>query len=204
MAQSSAAPESVFDVGTLADQCDRVKRNTKAVVLGTAIFLVGFGLFFVVVDLEALATGSLTTLRFATLLLVLAIVGLCLSPIPGGLARTRKTARRIRVDGSGLELIDRSGETLRVKWTDPELSFELADFDRLPDPNSPTKPRCFIRVNRREDTLSREAFDRLLGEARTHGLTVSSSRGSRWLYSAALVPAVYRVRASKASISHET
>ncbi len=197
--QSSAAPESVFDVGTLADQSDSVKRNKKGVLLGLAAFLVAIGLFFVTLDLPALESGTLSTLRFITLLIILSGVAACLSPIPLGLALTRKTARRVRIDDSGLELDGLAGKTLRVAWGDPELAFELYDFDRLPEPNSQTKPRYFIRINRRESTLSRPAFDRLLEVARLRGLSVSKSRGSRWVYSAALVPAVYRVRAPKPS-----
>ncbi len=196
--QSSAAPESVFDVGALADACDRQKRNKRGVLLAGAVFMIGFGLFFVLVDLKALVSGTLSTLRFITLLIVLAIVGSCLSVIPGGVAFTRKSARRVRIDDSGLELIGLAGKTLRVAWTDPKLAFELYDFDRLPEPYSMTKPRCFIRIHRRDSPLSRPALDRLLVVARLHGLSISSTRGSRWIYSAALVPTVYRVRVSPA------
>ncbi len=198
MAQHLATSETDFDFGTLADECDRVKRNKRVVLLGGAVFMIGVGLFFVIVDLGALATGSLSTLRLLTLLIVLAIVGSCLSVVPGGVAFTRKSARRIRIDDLGLELNDLAGKIQRVAWADPELSFELHDFYQLPDPDSQTKPRCFIRINWRDSPLSRPAFDRLLEVARLHGLSIDRSRGSRWIYSVALVPTVYRVRASPA------
>lgn len=184
-----------FDVRILNEQSNKTKRSKRRTLVAGAIFVVAFGLFFLVTDLGLIANGTLSTLRFVTLLIVLAIVGLILSAIVPGIAMTRSGANLVRLDDSGLELELSPGKNLRIAWSNPALSLELLDFSRVPAEKELTGIRYVIRLGRNETALSREAFDGVLGQARQHGLTVRSSRGSLWIYPAAIAPTVYRVSA---------
>jgi hypothetical protein len=187
-------PEAIeFDVRSLNEQSTRAKKGKRRALVGGTVFVIAFGLFFFAIDLNAILSGTFSLLRFVTLLIVLAIVGLSLSAIIPGIALTRGGADRVRIDGAGFELYLSSGRILRASWDDPKFSMELLDFSRIPQTNALTDVRHVLRVHRNETALSSEAFDEVLSGSRRHGLEVRSSRASLWVYPSAVAPMVYRV-----------
>lgn len=189
-------PESLeFDVRTLQEQSNRAKKGKRRVLVGGAVFVIAFGMFFLATDFDSITSGTLSALKFATLLIVLTFVGLSLSAIVPGLLLTQDGAGRIRIDDNGLELDFSSDMILQVRWDDPKLSMELLDFSRIPQKNVLTDIRYVIRVRRNETPLSSAAFYEVLSRARRHGLAIRTFRGSLWIYPAAVAPTVYRVSA---------
>jgi hypothetical protein len=132
MAQPPEEGAPDFDVRALSKESESAKRGTLKVLLAGTAFTVGFGLFFILVWLGPILSGTLTTLRAVGLLVVLGIVGLVLSAIVPGIALTRRGADRIRVDSTGLEFYYASRETRRMSWSATKLTLELLDFSRIP------------------------------------------------------------------------
>ena len=182
-----------FDVGTLNEQSNRAKKAKLKVLVGGAVFIVAFGLFFLATDWTSAIGGTLSTVRLATLLIVFIIVGLVLSAIIPGIALPRGGANHVRIDDAGVEFNTLSGRDMQITWSDPRLSMKLLDFSQIPHRSELTGIRHVIRIGRVETPLSPEAFDELLKRAKRHGLAIRSSRASRWIYPSAVAPIVYRV-----------
>ena len=182
-----------FDVQTLNEQSSRAKKAKLKVLAGGAVFIIAFGLFFLAIDWSSATSGTLSAVRLATLLIVFVIVGLVLSAIIPGIALTRRGASRVRIDNTCVELDIFPRRGVRVTWDDPRLSLELLDFSQVPQRSVLTGIRHVIRIGRIETALSPEAFSELLAQAKRHGLAITSSRASRWIYPAAVAPTVYRV-----------
>ncbi len=188
-----------FDLRTLREQSDGPRRRKRWMLIVAIALSLAWALIFVGLDAHGLATASLPSIRFLTLLVVLGFASLFVATAALGLPRTRHGADIVRVNDSGLEIIFPSGRPISIGWEEPRISFELYDFSSAPRSSVLVDSPYFLRTKGTESVLSGEVYQQIFARAQQHDLIVKSTRGSRWIYPAAVAPVVHYVRSGSPS-----
>jgi hypothetical protein len=183
-----------YDLRALNRQANQLKRRKRWALIGAILFSVSLVLVFVAVDAKALANGAPSILQLVTLLIVLGLAGLLLSALLPGLPLTRPGMEFVRLDAAGLTLAFPYGKSIFLGWADSNLSFELYDASSAPAASLMVGTPYFLRTHGTESALSTGAYEQIYSRARAHGLKIRTTRGSRWVYPAAVAPIIHYVR----------
>ena len=203
MNDSVPTPEraEIFDLRALNKESEGPKRTKRRWLIGVIAMAVLWALVFVAVDLEALTAGTISALRVATLLIVLAFAGLLLATVLPALPLTQSGADFLRLDGEAIDMSFPQRRPIRLSWVDRRLSMELFDASSTPRTSMLVSSPYFLRTLGTESTLTPEAYARILVQAQNRDLVLRTVRGSRWIYPARVAPIIHHIGAKSGHTS---
>lgn len=192
--RSGPVAVSEFDLRELNIKMAAAQRTKRAVAVGLELFLVALGLVAFSLYGGQLISGTISLLRLVTLIIVLSIVVSCTMVIVPGIIRTLRHADWAKISSEGLELRLSPSRLIYVRWGDPKLAIDLFDSSQTPSSAFVVEIRHTMRTALSDSALTPQAFDSILSEAQNRGLQVTRTRGSRWIYPAAVAPTMYLIR----------
>jgi hypothetical protein len=191
------SPSVAFDLSNASAQFYRRWAQYYVVVVGVLMILLSLP-YTVPISLHILSGRQLTQ---ATLMVYLAIVGVAypLAAFVLLMAIVRGAPRPVRMilANDTIWLDSASGRRSRIDWADRRIRLNLLDQSGYAI-RTGADPSFGYRIGGVlgfRAILTHEAFDALLTEARSRGLSVTCGRPSRWSVAAATPgTVVYRIR----------
>jgi len=179
-----------FDLSGLQGKLNKTKRSSRRVLSGVSILLAALVAAFVLADLPDLERGTLSLLRWGTLIAFVGFCGVMIAWTVPSIAARVDGAVRLRISESGFSLHYPNGRAQEVRWSDPKLTFQLYNWAV----NSPRRVEFTtpfdIVLNRAQSTISLEAFEALQTAAKQQGLHETTVLGSPWVYSSGVRPSI--------------
>lgn len=188
----SSLDRSVIDLSRESREYYRDRRTGRISLLIFAVALITMLLVLSLeVSLQLRGGRALTSVQVDLFLSFIVGFGLSVAVLLFSWYRMAQGAVSMALDSTGLGLQGPGDRVVRLKWTDPRLSFSLRDWSNVPSVVRTGLPYYLEIPWARTHALSRDAFEAILSEARRQGLDIRSSGGAVGLYSSAVL---YRIR----------
>lgn len=174
------ADSGIFDLRDLNLALKRAKCRDNLVSAGAAVFCLVIVALLLAFDLGRAWRGLLPT--FGVVILFVAVVWLLgiTGALLRGIWRKRPGGEALMVNDQGLTLEVPDGPTVHVLWSDPRLQIELHDLSRVnPGVLSVSTP-YFLKVEGVHSAISKQAYEAILDQVRSHGLVDRTGHASRW------------------------
>jgi len=161
-----------FDLTEAATLTDRYTRYKRGLSTAMSIFLIGFGVFGVVLLSVDPKRGLISWVGP----LVVVVVGFATAAFVWHFS-PRLSPRTLLMDSDGFSLQDIPNSKPRTyRWDDPELKVTLFDFRSLPEtgPDGSPRPSDFVLQVRGAPyaQIPDEAYELFLGQAHARGLAL--------------------------------
>jgi hypothetical protein len=158
-----------------AQELDRNSRKSRiASVLGVAFF-VGVAVVTILAFLPRVRAGTLDSVGWAAIMIVLGFTLAIVAQSRYLLWQARRAATRLTIRADRVELAYPEGRTVRFLWSDPKARFMLYDGTEAPSYRKVVSTAYFLGDRQRLSAIPREAYDRILEEARRNGVVRSKS-----------------------------
>jgi hypothetical protein len=195
MTTHESTGQKTFDLRLLGSELDVNSRGPRYSVLVVPFVFPLMLAFFLIALYPRIEQGTLPAAGWLGILIVFGAAGLIFSKSRHMFWGSRKAAVAVTVGADAIRIEYPEGTSVRMKWDDPGLNFELEDITDADPSRKVLSAQFFLTERQRTSALSPEAYTEILATARSRSRVSATTPRRSWMFPGVFIPTAWTVQA---------